>query len=225
MAYRLSPSDLTFLWDECQRCFYLKVKFNFKRPAIPFPSIFTAIDGLMKKYFQGMSTQRMHPSLPAGVVQFGGRRVHSMPVELPGHPESCYFFGNVDSLLAFEDGTYGVVDFKTSEPKAQHVGFYGRQLHAYTYALENPSPGKLGLGPVSRLGLFVVKPDAMTQLEDGRIAYLGEVTWLEVPRDDTRYVAFLDQVMNILEQEDPPPANETCTWCQYRQQARDHPDF
>ena len=23
--YKLSPSDLTFLWDECQRCFYLKV--------------------------------------------------------------------------------------------------------------------------------------------------------------------------------------------------------
>ena len=47
----LSPSDLTFLWSECPRCFYLKYKLQIKRPSAPFPSIFGKIDLLMKGYF------------------------------------------------------------------------------------------------------------------------------------------------------------------------------
>jgi hypothetical protein len=225
LSFRLSPSDLTFLWDECQRCFYLKVKLNFKRPVTPFPSIFTTIDGLMKDHFQGQPTHRMHPSLPPGIVQFGGGRVQSLPISLPGHLESSYILGNFDSILAFDDGSYAVVDFKTSDPKPEHVAFYGRQLHAYTYALENPAPGKFGLRPVNRLGLFIVKPNGMAQQDDGRIAYLGNVTWLEVPRDDVSFFAFLDQVMTVLQGGNPPPASETCTWCQYRNLARENPSY
>lgn len=32
---KLSPSDLTFLWDECPRCFYLKHILGIMRPAAP----------------------------------------------------------------------------------------------------------------------------------------------------------------------------------------------
>ncbi len=38
--WKISPSDLTFLWDECPRCFYLKVRHKFKRPGLPFPKIY-----------------------------------------------------------------------------------------------------------------------------------------------------------------------------------------
>ncbi|EKD87781.1 MAG: hypothetical protein ACD_35C00212G0001, partial [uncultured bacterium] len=31
--YKLSPSQLTFAWDECPRCFYLDVVLGIKRPA------------------------------------------------------------------------------------------------------------------------------------------------------------------------------------------------
>ena len=56
--YTLSPSDLTFLWDECKRCFYLKVRENFRRPSAPFPSIFGLIDRLMKDIYLGESTKK-----------------------------------------------------------------------------------------------------------------------------------------------------------------------
>ncbi len=225
MPYRLSPSDLTFLWDECPRCFYLKVKHDFRRPAVPFPSIFTTIDGLMKEFFQGQSTETLETSLPPGRVLFSGKRVQSAPLTLPGHAETCVLSGLFDSLLAFDDGSYGVVDFKTSAPKAQHVAFYGRQLHAYAYALEHPAQGKLHLAPINRLGLFIVQPNEMTRQPDGRIAYVGEVTWLEVPRDEAAFLNFLSDVMTLLESPEPPPAAEHCVWCAYRQSARQNADF
>ncbi len=45
-AIKLSPSDLTFLWDECPRCFYLKVTGRLSRPSTAFPSIFSSIDSV-----------------------------------------------------------------------------------------------------------------------------------------------------------------------------------
>ena len=82
---KLSPSDLTFLWDECKRCFYLKYVHGITRPAAPFPGIFGKIDRLMKEYYEGRPTADLDPTLPAGRVRFGEKWVESVPVTLPGH--------------------------------------------------------------------------------------------------------------------------------------------
>ena len=37
-AWGLSPSDYAFLWDECPRCFYLKVALKQPRLRTPFPA-------------------------------------------------------------------------------------------------------------------------------------------------------------------------------------------
>ena len=42
--YKLSPSDFGFLYDECKKCFYHKVKHGLNRPRGIMPSIFTKID-------------------------------------------------------------------------------------------------------------------------------------------------------------------------------------
>ena len=82
---KLSPSDLTFLWDECERCFYLKVIHKFNRPTTPMPAIFTKIDGLMKDYFEGKLTSELTPDLPLGVIQHGEKSVYSHLINLTGH--------------------------------------------------------------------------------------------------------------------------------------------
>ena len=217
-TYKLSPSDLTFLWDECKRCFYLKVVHKFTRPAMPFPSIFTKIDGLMKDFYQGKSTQSMTSDLPPGVVQFGERWVQSLPIVFPGHTHQVYLMGKFDTVVRFDDGSYGVVDFKTSTPKPSHLAFYGRQLHAYAYALEHAAPGKFALGPISRLGLLVVEPNALEMNADGRLAYLGQVTWQEVPSDENSFLAFLSEVLTVLEQPTLPEPGEKCAFCKYREE-------
>ena len=218
--YQFSPSDLTFLWDECPRCFYLKVVQKFTRPFSPMPAIFNRIDKLMKDFFQDKPTAEISGELSDGVVKFGEKWVTSQPITLPNHSSQCILKGKFDTVVEFADASFGIVDFKTSQAKPAHIPFYGRQLHAYAHALENPAPGKLSLRPISRLGLLVVEPTQMDKTTDGKIAYFGQVTWLECPRDDQKFFAFLDQALTLLEQPEPPPASANCVWCAYRESAR-----
>jgi hypothetical protein len=220
--WKLSPSDLTFLWDECPRCFYLKVVHGINRPWGAFPKIFNRIDKLMKHYFEGKPASQISPSLPGGVVRFGEKWVTSQLIQLPGHPTACFIKGKFDVVVEFYDHSYGVVDFKTSEAKPEHVRFYSRQLHAYAYALENPTAGGFGLQPISHLGLLCVEPVLMDGAGQDRIAYVGDATWLDCPKDDVGFLAFLDKVLSLLELPSPPPPNPNCGWCEYREAARDH---
>ena len=218
--YKLSPSDLTFLWDECQRCFYLKVVHSFNRPGMPFPKIFTRIDRLMKEFFHQLPANEIASELPPGRVAFADKWVNSAPISFPNHGSSCYIRGIFDTVLQFDDHSYAVVDFKTSEPRSEHVDFYSRQLHAYSYALENAKPGSFSLHPVTTLGLLCVEPVQMVRTPGGNLAYEGQVTWLDCPKDDQAFLAFLDQVLAVLDQPEPPPANPKCGFCSYRENAR-----
>ena len=219
---KLSPSDLTFLWDECKRCFYLKYHHGITRPAAPFPGIFGTIDRLMKEHFQGQPTTALDPTIPPGTVRFAERWVESAPVSIPDHPMQGFIRGKFDTVIAFDDGSYGIVDFKTTEPRPSHVQFYSRQLHAYAFALEHPAPKKFALFPISRLGLLVVTPHAMEVNDSGQIAYLGRVTWMEIQRDEAGFLQFLSEVLTFLEQPSPPEASANCGYCQYREHARQH---
>ena len=221
-SLKLSPSDLTFLWDDCPRCFYLKVALGINRPPVPFPGIFSNIDLLMKRLFAGKNTSEFSPDLPSGKVLFSGKWVESTPIHPAESPLSCYIKGIFDSVLQFDDGSYAVVDFKTSEPNPKHVEFYGRQLRAYAYALEHPAPLKLALSPITRLGLLCVEPIDIDRDEHGRIRYVGDVTWMEVPRDEKGFLNFLGQVMQVLSAPEPPAPAEKCPFCKYREEARAH---
>jgi hypothetical protein len=57
--YRLSPSDLTFLYDGCKRCFVLKVKHGVSQPSISLPSIFSLIAYLQKEHYSGKRNLRV----------------------------------------------------------------------------------------------------------------------------------------------------------------------
>ena len=38
-CFSFGPSDLTFLWEDCQRCFYRQVVLGVRRPRIPMAKI------------------------------------------------------------------------------------------------------------------------------------------------------------------------------------------
>ena len=214
---------LTFFWDECPRCFYLKVVRGIDRPAMAFPKVFSRIDSLMKGLFTGKPTCALSPALPSGRVAMQGKWVMSEPISFPGVSASGYIKGAFDSVLAFDDGSYAVVDFKTTTPARQHVGFYGRQLSAYAFALEHPGGNGLRLAPISRLGLLYFDPvDIEHGADHRRIVYGGEVTWQEIPKDEGKFLEFMRGVLEVLSLPEPPPAKEDCGFCAYRAEARRH---
>lgn len=221
--FKLSPSQLTFAWDECPRCFYLKVVLGIDRPSQPFPKIFTRIDSLMKRLFDGQPTSALTPELPPGRVAMQGKWVNSAPIVFPDLAASCYIKGAFDSVLAFDDGSYAVIDFKTSTPSKDHIGFYGRQLSAYAYALEHPSEKALHLSPITKLGLLYLDPiDINHGVDHRRITYDSEVTWQELPKDEGKFLEFLHGVLTLLSLPEPPAAHPECGFCAYRAAAREH---
>ena len=159
MNYKLSPSDLTFAYEGCKRCFYLKVVNGIAQPSMPLPSILSKIAGLLKNHYDGKPTSELHAAIPPGIVSHGEKHVKSKVIQLRNHDTTCYISGRFDIAVSFDDGTYGVIDFKTGNPNTESINLYIRQLHAYAYALEHPAPGKLALSPVTKLGLLYFSPE------------------------------------------------------------------
>ena len=217
---KLAPSDLTFLWDECPRCFWLKLRLNFNRPRAPFPSIFSRIDSLMKDQFSDQPLSAMSESFPPGRLYMTGKWVQSEPIELPGHNMRVYIKGIFDAVLAFDEGGYGLVDFKTSQASAEHLAFYARQLRAYAYAMEHPAPNQLLLAPVTRMGLLAFDPSSLLPQPQREMALAGALTWQECEIDEAAFLAFLEPVVSVLENSEPPAPGMDCSYCQYRQQSR-----
>jgi hypothetical protein len=185
------------------------------QPSIPLPSIFSQIAGLLKNHYDGKHTGELHIALPPGVVSYGEQWVRSETIRLPNHNATCYINGRFDIVVSFEDATYGVIDFKTGNPNTEWKTLYGRQLHAYAYALEHPAPNALALSPVTRLGLLYFYPSAISQQCIERLSYDAEITWIEVEKNEQGFLEFIDEVLDVLESSEAPRCSPNCQWCSY----------
>ena len=216
MNYKLSPSELTFGYEGCKRCFYLKVVHGISQPSIPLPSIFTKIANLLKDHYDGKHTSSLHAALPPGAVILGEKYVKSSVIQLPNHEDTCYISGRFDIVLSFDDGSYGVIDFKTGNPSRESANLYKRQLQAYAYALEHPAPNALALSPITKLGLLYFYPSQVNQRSVKHLSYKADITWIEVEKDEQSFLGFLDDVLGLLELPEAPECSPTCQWCCYQ---------
>jgi len=214
-TYHLSPSDLTFTWDGCKRCFYLKVKYNIVYRG-PFPGMFGKMGDLTSNYYLDKPASDISPELPAGMVKFREKWVKSVPISFPETSSQCIIKGRFDAIIAFEDGSYGIIDYKTSDASEEKAAFYSRQLSAYAYALENPAPGALSISPITRLGLFIITPDRYERLPNGEIAFITKTNWMDIPRNDATFLELLREIVTLLDMPFPPDPAEDCGLCNYR---------
>lgn len=220
ITYKISPSDLTFTWKACKYCFYMKVKHNIVATS-PFPGIFTRMANQTSAFYDGQPTSALSPALPPGRIAYRERHVRSSPISFPGTESTAYIKGRFDAVIAFDDGSYGIVDYKTSDAREEDLAFYAYQLAAYAHALEHPESGALQLAPISRLGLFVVTPERYERSPRGEMVFVNRTTWTDVPRDDAALFALLAEVVALLDAPQPPLPDETCGLCSYRLAMKD----
>jgi len=207
---------LTFLWDDCPRCFWLKARHEQGRPWMPMPSVFNKYHTLLQNYFIGRCPSEMTPELPPGRCLSVESWVKSEPLRLPASPADCYILGRIDHLVRFTGGGWGVIDYKTTIHDEVSVEKYARQLHAYAWALERAAPGALQRAPVTRLGLFCLEPQAMLDFEPGERATVAlRPEWIEVERDDAAFEAFLGEAVQRATRAEPPAAGADCPVCTY----------
>jgi RecB family exonuclease len=178
--------------------------------------MFGKMGDLTSNYYLDKPASEISPKLPAGTVKFREKWVKSVPISFTETSSQCLIKGRFDAIIAFEDGSYGIVDYKTSDASEEKAAFYSRQLSAYAYALENPAPGALSISPITRLGLFIITPDRYERLPNGEIAFVTKTTWMDIPRDDATFLELLREIVMLLDMPFPPDPAEDCGLCNYR---------
>jgi hypothetical protein len=194
----ISPSKLTFLLNECRRCFYLDAHKLYTRPFSPFPSVFTLMDKQARAYFDGRVAPGDRPN------QMSTKALRKKSLNIPG--TSIGFSGEIDCLIWFDDGTIGISDFKVAS-KMQHASSYNRQLGAYRYMFENPLVGSPAI--VSELSLTYLIPEAFSG-EAFKIQTHSHV--IDYPR--TEFESFAKGIADLLVLPlDQVPFDPTCPHC------------
>jgi PD-(D/E)XK nuclease superfamily len=181
-----------------------------------FPGMFGRMANMTSQFYLHKSTAEISPTLPPGHVALQEKWVQSEPISPPGTESQCYIKGRFDAVMEFEDGSYGIIDYKTSEAKDEQTSFYSRQLSAYAYALEHPAPRALGLSPITRMGLFVVTPDRFEATDRNEKVFVNKTVWTDVPRDDEAFMRLLGEVVRLLDAPEPPESDPDCETCNYR---------
>lgn len=212
------------LKDYCPRCFYLKLKMGFKIPYQIFPGIFSTIDSYSKKIT--WSHFAKYDKAPEWFEKIGKcRRV----IPVPHHSKFFYvdsqtgirLTGIPDEIIELEDGTYAIIDYKTSRytnTQDQLLPVYKVQLNGYAYIFE-----KLGMGKVSGIYLLYYEPQGDAPLEenldklirqDGFVMpFKAHLKKLEL-NPDGLVMPLMDQVRTIWDRKQVLAAKEGCRDCQ-----------
>ena len=135
--YKLSHSKFLFGYERCKKCYYLDIRHGLDAPGT-FPSIFGKYDIIHKKSTEGLRTEDVSPDMPKGtfIKGPGDKFLESQDIDC-GNNIAGYISGKGDAFLKLDDGSYAVIDFKTTAMSPEKTEDYSTQLHAYKYALEH----------------------------------------------------------------------------------------
>ena len=221
--YKLSPSGFKFGYENCKRCYYRGIREGLSEPG-GFPSVFSKYDVVHKKSTVGMRTTDLIPDMPEGtfIKGPGDKFLESTNIDCGGNNVG-YISGKGDAFLELDDGSFAVVDFKTSALTKEGALSYSSQLHAYKYALENNKDNKPGLSPITKLGIISFVPDidlSMKKLKDDIFSIEHKASWFEVPIDDKWFMGYIEKIIKLIADDNTPETTRNCKACDYRDKGK-----
>ena len=207
----LSPSDLAFLLDDSPWGFYQKYNLGIKRPPVIIPRIFTVIDVLTKVCCENKNMKEFDESFPDAFITGADQWVKSKPITNPKYPDfEIVIRGKIDGTIKNPDGTYSVIDFKTTEINENHLEKYIQQLSCYSYCLQNPNSSKDFSLPVSnKVGLFVFEPSNFSIDNNSNANLSGQIKYFEYEYDRNKFEDFIrNQIIPLLASDEPKPKDD-----------------
>ncbi len=218
--YKLSPSKFLFGYDRCKKCFYLDIRKGLTAPGT-FPSIFSKYDIIHKHSTDGLRTEDVCPDMPKGTFIKGPGDKFLESTDIKGNNASGYISGKGDAFLQLDDGSYAVIDFKTTAMSAEKAKDYSTQLHAYKYALENNKDNKPHLSPITKLGILIFEPDISQKMKKNKLTSFGimhKVEWFEIEIDEKKFINYVRKVIDLLGSDRVPESDSStpCSFCEYR---------
>ena len=208
----ISPSDLTFLWGECKKCFWLKYREGISRPG--FMPLVGPMSAFQESRYRNQETSSMDSSLPPGTISDWGKSIESSPIVIDGVETRWRIKGKYDVVITFHNGTLGLVDCKvtTSEMDENKIELYWPQLEAYAYALEYPL---IGRGKeVSETGLLMWRIVSADTNFTNKNVFNADKSYLSSPRRQEDFCLLMKEVISLLEGS-MPEAGDECSTCRF----------
>ena len=204
--FKLSPSDFKYLYEDCKHCYYQKVKHGITLPSIGMPGVFSKMNSLLQNAIIGMDLREINSELPAGKKEGFLRSKPIPPANI------CFISGRFDIASELDDGTWGIIDFKITDPTEDKIQKFFPQLHAYKFAFENPAFGKPK--KVSKMGVIAINPQEIT-FPGENVIFNAKPQYFEIKEDMERFFGFISEVADLLKGP-TPKASRDCQWCRYR---------
>ena len=217
----INPSDFTFLWKECPRCFYLKARHKINRPQAPFPGIFSSITSAIKQGMNGRSLKSIDASFPSGQLLSLTQNVNATPLPVKKYDFELVIRGIVDMVIELDgdEEEFAIAKLLTADlTDEQIVEDYWLQMHALLRSVEYPGFGGYTITPITKMGIVVFKPGAYS-IEDG---LKGNLRWVEIPIDREGFKEDLRELVKVLgAAEDQVTPGDKCSFCTYSQTIKD----
>lgn len=189
----ISPSDLSYFWSDSKVGFFDKYVLKIFRPKQAFPSVFNTIDLAMKNDFDKKSVLNLVKNAPDGAITHEEINVQSKLITLGNF--KIGFKGKLDSLLKHDDGSFSVLDYKTTHISKKLDEIYYLQLMAYAFALENPLQG--APKKINNLGLIVFQPESFSS-ELGKGSLHGELHYVSINFNKNKFKKWLNNDLSTL---------------------------
>ena len=205
-----SPSEFAFGYSGCKRCYYdLKVK-NLKVQT-GFPSIFSKIDTLQKKYYHNQNSSVLkNKIIPDGIIKTDYSKLQTSKI-LHDNKGRCFQLrGKIDEYIVHKN-FYSIIDFKVTNLNDSKTHIYKTQLISYALMFENPNEKSMRLFPVKKLGILCFEPNELKEINQ-RSFFEMSMKFYEIQRDDKFFINFITGVLDFLEG-DVPSFSDNCSIC------------
>ena len=220
--FLLAPSELDYKPVKCARCYYLEKIKKIKLMNFP-PPVFSNFDVVQQAYFKDKNTSALTSHLPPGRImqkeEMPGRVVSTILKDNKGR--EFILGGRPDVVIEFDDKSYGIIDFKTTNIKNDKAESYRYQLEAYRYIFSYPGSIKKGptpkLSPITHMGVLQFEPKSISESKENNCSLNLEMSYSKLEQDDKKFFTRIEMILDILELKDPPPVNENCTDCMFAQ--------
>ena len=203
----ISPSDLTFLWGECKKCFWLKYREGISRPG--FMPLVGPMSAFQEQLYRNAPASAVSASMPSGTITNWGEKVKGVPLKVRGKASKWHIAGKYDVIVSFDDGRTALIDCKvtTSDMDQSKIDLYWPQLEAYAFALENPADGAAHI--VSETGLLMWRVVGAETNHDDHFTFKTDKEYVSGGRSPEKFQAFITEVIDLLE----GPMPETTAGC------------
>ena len=205
----------------CSRCAWIRLHIK-NLPYQSFPGIFSSIDRYNKLIVHNHFDREGHA--PPWLAELGeaGEYIdppHWSSFKALDEETGITLRGEADGIFRLADGSYVIVDYKTSRYNPDRPGMFSNyevQLNAYALIAE-----RQGLSPVSKLALVYMEPatDKETALEPGLVddrgftmGFLAKVVPVQL-RQAQLLPPLLRKARGIWDMDAPPPAGRDCKDC------------